>query len=101
MPLGTKRLRIVVAPRGSDHALDFIAPERLRKNVISAAVQHLRPKMVVGGARSYNQLRRTRKASQVFENVFPIPVRNIATGNDHVDGIAIQTFEGFLPAACF
>jgi hypothetical protein len=90
-----------VAPRGGDHARDFIALERLRENVISAAVQHLGPKLFVGGARSHNQLRRTRQAVEIFKHLFPIPIRDVATGNYDVYGVAIQAFEGFLPAAGF
>jgi len=56
---------------GCDHALELFAVEWLWQNVKTAMVENGRPKMIVGGMGSNDQLRRARQLSQIVQQILP------------------------------
>jgi hypothetical protein len=88
-----------VPASGRYHALNLIAAERLGQDVVTTAIEHLGPQMIVGGAGGDDQLRRTDSLAQNPQQLPPTPARCLGVSNHDVNPFAIQVFQSGLTVA--
>jgi len=86
----------IVASCRCHYAFHLFALKWLGQHVVAPAIQDLRPKLLIRRSRRHDQLWRMRPGAKAFQQLFPIPVRNIATSNHNLHGIAVQVSQSFL-----
>ncbi len=91
------RLEIAVPAGGNEHAFHLIAAHWASQEVVSAQVQYFRPKLLIGGAGSDDELRRAGEAAQVLECVLPGPFRQVGSGDYHVHPVLLEASQGIPP----
>jgi hypothetical protein len=88
----------MVATGGCHHAFYLVANEGLRKNIVTANIEHLGPQPFIGGSRGNDQLRRNGPAVQLMKNALPLPTRDFGVANDYLHLIPVQALQS-APAA--